>query len=36
MAGVVVAEIGQAFCGLVAGALALFVQQYGQVKTTNP
>ncbi len=34
LSGVVVAGIGSAFWGVVAGALALFVQQYGQ--TTNP
>ena len=30
LSGVVVAGIGSAFWGVVAGALALFVQQYGQ------
>ena len=34
LSGVVVAGIGSAFWGVVAGALALFVQQYGQ--PTNP
>ena len=32
LSGVVIAGIGSAFWGVVAGALALFVQQYGQVK----
>ncbi len=32
LSGVVVAGIGSAFWGVVAGALALFVQQYGQAK----
>ena len=36
LSGVVVAGIGSAFWGVVAGALALFVQQYGQVKAANP
>ena len=31
-----IAGIGSAFWGLVAGALALFVQQYGQAKAANP
>ena len=33
LSGVVIAGIGSAFWGVVAGALALFVQQYGQAKT---
>ena len=33
LSGVVIAGIGSAFWGVVAGALALFVQQYGQRKT---
>ena len=32
LSGVVIAGIGSAFWGVVAGALALFVQQYGQRK----
>ena len=32
LSGVVIAGIGSAFWGVVAGALALFVQQYGQPK----
>lgn len=36
LSGVVIAGIGSAFWGVVAGALALFVQQYGQRKTSNP
>ena len=32
LSGVVIAGIGSAFWGVVAGALALFVQQYGQAK----
>ena len=35
LSGVVIAGIGSAFLGVVAGALALFVQQYRQVKTFN-
>ncbi len=35
LSGVVIAGIGSAFWGVVAGALALFVQQYGQAKTAN-
>ena len=35
LSGVVIAGIGSAFWGVVAGALALFVQQYGQAKTSN-
>jgi benzoate membrane transport protein len=30
LSGVVIAGVGSAFWGVVAGALALFVQQYGQ------
>lgn len=36
LSGVVIAGIGSAFWGLVAGALALFVQQYGKAKAANP
>jgi benzoate membrane transport protein len=32
LSGVVIAGIGSAFWGVVAGALALFVQQYGSRK----
>ena len=32
LSGVVIAGIGSVFLGVVAGALALFVQQYGQAK----
>ncbi|MES2943290.1 MAG: benzoate/H(+) symporter BenE family transporter [Pseudomonadota bacterium] len=32
LSGVVIAGIGSAFWGVVAGAVALFVQQYGQAK----
>ena len=35
LSGVVIAGIGSAFWGVVAGALALFVQQYGQPKPHN-
>lgn len=35
LSGVVIAGIGSAFWGVVAGALALFVQQYGQARTRN-
>ena len=35
LSGVVIAGIGSAFLGVVAGALALFVQQYRQAKTFN-
>ena len=35
LSGVVIAGIGSAFWGVVAGALALFVQQYGQTKTSH-
>ena len=33
LSGIVIAGIGSAFWGVVAGALALFVQQYGQART---
>jgi benzoate membrane transport protein len=33
LSGVVIAGIGSAFWGVLAGALALFVQQYGQAKS---
>jgi benzoate membrane transport protein len=36
LSGVVIAGVGSAFWGVVAGALALFVQQYGQAKTSHP
>jgi benzoate membrane transport protein len=32
LSGVVIAGVGSAFWGVVAGALALFVQQYGAPK----
>ena len=35
LSGVVIAGVGSAFWGVVAGALALFVQQYGQAKTNT-
>jgi benzoate membrane transport protein len=35
LSGVVVAGIGSAFWGVVAGALALFVQKYGSRKPTT-
>ena len=35
LSGVVIAGVGSAFWGVVAGALALFVQQYGQRKTNQ-
>ena len=35
LSGVVIAGIGSAFWGVVAGAIALFVQQYGQRKTAT-
>ncbi len=34
LSGVVIGGIGSAFWGVVAGALALFVQQYGRTRTT--
>ena len=36
LSGVVIAGVGSAFWGVVAGALALFVQQYGQTRTAAP
>ena len=36
LSGVVIAGIGSAFWGVVAGALALFVQQYRAQKTDTP
>lgn len=36
LSGVVIAGIGSAFWGVVAGALALFVQQYGTAKSKHP
>lgn len=36
LSGVAVAGIGSAFWGVVAGALALFVQQYGTAKSKHP
>ena len=36
LSGVVIGGIGSAFWGVVVGALALFIQQCGQRKTTNP
>ena len=36
LSGVVIAGIGSAFWGVVAGAIALFVQQYGIRKHTTP
>ena len=35
LSGVVIAGVSSAFWGVVAGALALFVQQYGQARTSN-
>ena len=35
LSGVVIAGIGSAFWGVVAGAVALFVQQYGQARPSN-
>ena len=35
LSGVVVAGVGSAFWGVVAGALALFVQQYGRTRTNT-
>ena len=34
LSGVVIAGVGSAFWGVVAGVLALFVQQYGLKKPT--
>ena len=36
LSGVVIAGVGAAFWGVMAGALAPFVQQYGQAKTPQP
>jgi benzoate membrane transport protein len=36
LSGVVIAGVSSAFWGVAAGALALFVQQSGQAKTSNP
>lgn len=36
LSGVVIAGIGSAFWGVVAGAIALFVQQYGIRRSTHP
>ena len=36
LSGVVIAGIGSAFWGVVAGALALFVQQYGLRPKSKP
>ena len=35
LSGVVIAGIGSAFWGVVAGALALFVQQYGAARKSS-
>ena len=35
LSGVVIAGVGSAFWGVVAGALALFVQQYGRTRTNT-
>ena len=35
LSGVVIAGVGSAFWGVVAGALALFVQQYGQPRRAS-
>ena len=35
LSGVVVADVGSAFWGVVAGSLALFVQQYGRDRAPN-
>ncbi|SFV00564.1 benzoate membrane transport protein [Polaromonas sp. YR568] len=35
LSGVVIAGVGSAFWGVVAGAIALFVQQYGQQRRTG-
>ena len=35
LSGVVIAGVGSAFWGVVAGAIALFVQQYGQTRRTG-
>uniref|UniRef100_UPI00398BEC25 benzoate/H(+) symporter BenE family transporter n=1 Tax=Polaromonas sp. YR568 TaxID=1855301 RepID=UPI00398BEC25 len=36
LSGVVIAGVGSAFWGVVAGGLALFVQQYGQQRRESP
>jgi benzoate membrane transport protein len=36
LSGVVIAGVGSAFWGVVAGAIALFVQQYGQQGRESP
>ena len=36
LSGVTLAGIGSAFWGIVAGALALFVQQYAKPRTADP
>jgi len=36
LSGVVIAGVGSAFWGVLAGALALFVQQYGKSHFSNP
>ena len=36
LSGVVIAGIGAAFWGVVAGGVALFVQQYGQSRSAAP
>jgi len=36
LSGVVIAGVGSAFWGVVAGAMALFVQQYGQARRAPP
>lgn len=36
LSGVVIAGIGSAFWGVIAGAVALFVQQYGQARPGTP
>ncbi len=36
LSGVVIAGAGSAFWGVVAGAVALFVQQYGQQRRAPP
>jgi len=36
LSGVVIAGVGSAFWGVLAGALALFVQQYGKSHFSHP
>jgi benzoate membrane transport protein len=36
LSGVVIAGVGSAFWGVLAGALALFVQQYGKPRFSTP